>query len=52
VRSPVDLPADADCLFCGIDDDPLRLQWVPGPGDPDEIAAAAELLKGAPSPRR
>jgi histidine triad (HIT) family protein len=27
-------------------DDPLRLQWVPGPGDPDEIAAAAELLKG------
>ena len=28
------------------DDDPLRLQWVPGPGDPDEIAAAAELLKG------
>jgi histidine triad (HIT) family protein len=30
------------------DDDPLRLQWVPGPGDPDEIAAAAELLKGGP----
>ena len=29
------------------DDDPLRLQWVPGPGDPDEIAAA-ELLKGGP----
>jgi histidine triad (HIT) family protein len=28
------------------DDDPLRLQWVPGPGDPDEIAAAAALLKG------
>ncbi len=27
------------------DDDPLRLQWVPGPGDPDDIAAAAELLK-------
>jgi histidine triad (HIT) family protein len=27
------------------DDDPLRLPWVPGPGDPDEIAAAAELLK-------
>lgn len=26
-------------------DDPLRLPWVPGPGDPDEIAAAAELLK-------
>jgi histidine triad (HIT) family protein len=28
------------------DEDPLRLQWVPGLGDPDEIAAAAELLKG------
>jgi histidine triad (HIT) family protein len=28
------------------DDDPLRLQWLPGPGDPDEIAAAAELLRG------
>jgi histidine triad (HIT) family protein len=28
------------------EDDPLRLQWVPGPGDPDEIAAAAALLKG------
>ena len=28
------------------DDDPLRLQWEPGPGDPKEIAAAAELLKG------
>lgn len=27
------------------DDDPLRLQWLPGPGDPAEIAAAAELLK-------
>jgi histidine triad (HIT) family protein len=27
------------------DDDPLRLQWLPGPGDPDEIAAAAELLR-------
>ena len=25
-------------------DDPLRLPWVPGPGDPDEIAAAAEAL--------
>ena len=25
--------------------DPLRLPWLPGPGDPDEIAAAAELLK-------
>lgn len=28
------------------DDDPLRLQWLPGPGDPDEIATAAKLLKG------
>ncbi len=27
------------------DEDPLRLLWVPGPGDPLEIAAAAELLK-------
>lgn len=27
-------------------DDPLRLQWLPGPGDPGEIAAAAEMLKG------
>ena len=25
--------------------DPLRLPWVPGPGDGDEIAAAAELLR-------
>lgn len=25
--------------------DPLRLPWVPGPGDPDEIKAAAEELK-------
>jgi histidine triad (HIT) family protein len=24
--------------------DPLRLPWVPAPGDPDEIAAAAEQL--------
>ena len=31
------------------DDDPLRLQWLPGPGDPDEIAAAAELLKAGSS---
>jgi histidine triad (HIT) family protein len=30
------------------DDDPLRLLWLPGAGDPDEIAAAAELLKGGP----
>jgi histidine triad (HIT) family protein len=28
-------------------DDPLRLPWVPGAGDPDEIAAAAqELARG------
>jgi histidine triad (HIT) family protein len=27
-------------------DDPLRLPWVPGPGDRDEIAAAAAALKG------
>ena len=27
-------------------DDPLRLPWVPGPGDPDEIAAVAEQLRG------
>jgi histidine triad (HIT) family protein len=26
------------------DDDPLRLPWVPGPGDPDEIAAAGREL--------
>jgi histidine triad (HIT) family protein len=25
--------------------DPLRLPWVPGPGDPEEISAAAEKLK-------
>ena len=25
--------------------DPLRLPWVPGDGDPDEIAATAEQLK-------
>jgi histidine triad (HIT) family protein len=28
------------------DDDPLRLPWVPGPGDPDEIAATAAALQG------
>ena len=28
------------------DDDPLKLPWVPGPGDEDEIAAAAEQLRG------
>jgi histidine triad (HIT) family protein len=27
-------------------DDPLRLPWVPAPGDPAEIADAAELLRG------
>jgi histidine triad (HIT) family protein len=27
------------------DDDPLRLPWRPAPGDPDEIAAAAEQLR-------
>jgi histidine triad (HIT) family protein len=26
--------------------DPLRLPWVPSPGDSDEIAAAAEQLRG------
>jgi histidine triad (HIT) family protein len=25
--------------------DPLRLPWVPAPGDPDEIAQTAELLR-------
>jgi histidine triad (HIT) family protein len=25
-------------------DDPLELPWTPAPGDPDEIAAAAEAL--------
>jgi histidine triad (HIT) family protein len=25
--------------------DPLRLPWIPGPGDPDEIASAAEALR-------
>ena len=28
------------------DDDPLRLPWVPGPGDPGEIADAARKLTG------
>jgi histidine triad (HIT) family protein len=28
------------------EDDPIRLPWVPRPGDPGEIAAAAEELKG------
>jgi histidine triad (HIT) family protein len=26
-------------------DDPLRLPWIPGPGDSDEIAKAAEALR-------
>jgi histidine triad (HIT) family protein len=26
-------------------DDPLKLPWVPSQGDPDEIAATAELLR-------
>ena len=26
-------------------DDPLRLPWVPEPGDPDQIVATAELLR-------
>ena len=28
------------------EDDPLELPWVPSPGDPDEIAAAAAQLRG------
>jgi histidine triad (HIT) family protein len=28
------------------ENDPLQLPWIPAPGDPDEIAAAAEALKG------
>ncbi|HYM56099.1 MAG TPA: HIT domain-containing protein [Solirubrobacteraceae bacterium] len=28
------------------EDDPLRLPWVPRPGDPEEIAAAAQELAG------
>jgi histidine triad (HIT) family protein len=27
------------------EDDPLKLPWVPGPGDPDEIAAIADGLR-------
>ena len=27
------------------DDDPLRLPWIPGPGDPAEVAAAAADLR-------
>jgi histidine triad (HIT) family protein len=28
------------------EDDPLKLPWVPAPGDPDEIAAVAAELRG------
>jgi histidine triad (HIT) family protein len=28
------------------EDDPLKLPWVPEPGDPDEIAATAARLRG------
>jgi histidine triad (HIT) family protein len=28
------------------DGDPLRLPWIPSPGDPDQIAAAAQELNG------
>jgi histidine triad (HIT) family protein len=28
------------------DDDPLKLPWVPGPGDAAEIQGAATALKG------
>jgi histidine triad (HIT) family protein len=28
-------------------DDPLKLPWIPSPGDKDEIAAAAEALRPA-----
>ena len=28
------------------EDDPLRLPWIPSPGDPDAIAAAAQELNG------
>ncbi len=27
-------------------DDPLKLPWVPSPGDPGEIASAATALRG------
>jgi histidine triad (HIT) family protein len=30
-------------------DDPLKLPWVPAPGDPEEIQAAAAALKGEPA---
>jgi histidine triad (HIT) family protein len=28
------------------EDDPLKLPWVPAPGDPDEIAGIAKRLRG------
>jgi histidine triad (HIT) family protein len=28
------------------EDDPLKLPWVPGPGDPDEIKAIADRIRG------
>jgi histidine triad (HIT) family protein len=28
------------------EDDPLRLPWIPGPGDQDEIKAAAARIRG------
>jgi histidine triad (HIT) family protein len=28
------------------EDDPLKLPWVPEPGDPDQIAATAAILRG------
>lgn len=27
-------------------EDPLKLPWIPAPGDPDQIAAAAQELRG------
>lgn len=32
------------------EDDPLRLPWVPSPGDPAEIAAAAAAIGLTPNP--
>jgi histidine triad (HIT) family protein len=29
------------------EDDPLKLPWVPGPGEADEIAATADQIRGA-----
>jgi len=30
------------------ENDPLKLPWVPGPGETDEIAALADRIRGAP----